>query len=192
MFCDCSERWLWWTWRLVFIEFSDNFHLICHFYDIILGGFIKPIALSNVRIIYNLLLSYNRLDIDIIGVGGIFTGRDVFELILCGAKAVQIGTCHWTEGSVCFERIENELIDIMNKKGYTSINDFYGKLKPHNSKCTSKNIFQTVKKSIEIQIEKNVTKPLLIFGFDMITILTIVVVLLSAIIFGLLDKLNKK
>ncbi len=50
-------------------------------------------------------------------------------MILCGASAVQVGTCHWTEGPKCFDRICNELREIMEGKGYTSIDDFRGKLK---------------------------------------------------------------
>ena len=52
-------------------------------------------------------------------------------MILCGAKAIQVGTCHWTEGPSCFDRISNELESIMKKKGYTSIQDFQGKLRPY-------------------------------------------------------------
>ena len=52
-------------------------------------------------------------------------------MILCGAKAVQVGTCHWTEGSGCFARIANELEDMMRSKGYKSIEEFRGKLKPY-------------------------------------------------------------
>jgi dihydroorotate dehydrogenase (fumarate) len=96
------------------------------------GGFIKHTALANVRMFYKLLNDkYARPDIDIIGVGGVHSGRDAFELILCGAKAIQVGTCHWTEGSSCFERISKELEEIMKSKGYKSIDDFRGKLKPY-------------------------------------------------------------
>ncbi len=95
------------------------------------GGFIKPIALSNVRIFYLELQKYGRPDIDIIGVGGVSTGVDAFELILCGAKAVQVGTCHWTEGPSCFDRISKELENIMITKGYKNIQNFRGKLKPY-------------------------------------------------------------
>lgn len=54
---------------------------------------------------------------------------DAFEMILCGASAVQVGTCHWTEGPKCFDRICQELKDLMQSKGYSSIDDFKGKLK---------------------------------------------------------------
>lgn len=95
------------------------------------GGFCKHTALANVRHFYKLLQKNNRPDIDVIGVGGISTGRDAFEYILCGAKAVQVGTCHWTEGPGCFDRIAKELEDLMKSKGYRSIEDFRGKLKPY-------------------------------------------------------------
>lgn len=89
------------------------------------GSAIKPTALSNV---YNY---YKRLNnkVDIIGCGGITTGIDAFEHILCGAKAVQIGTNLMWEEYSCFDRIGNELIQIMKDKKYESIHDFYGKIK---------------------------------------------------------------
>lgn len=95
------------------------------------GGFIKHTALANVRTLYNMLQERGRSDIDIVGVGGVRSGKDAFELILCGAKAVQVGTCHWTEGAGCFDRIAKELQEIMVKRGYKRIEDFRGKLKPY-------------------------------------------------------------
>jgi dihydroorotate dehydrogenase (fumarate) len=69
-------------------------------------------------------------DIDVVGVGGIQSGADAFEMILCGAVAVQVGTCHWTEGPKCFDRICSELRSIMAEKGYRTVDDFRGKLRP--------------------------------------------------------------
>lgn len=110
------------------------------------GGYVKPTALANVRMMSLKLAEKGRSDIDVIGVGGVFTGTDAFELILCGAKAVQVGTCHWTEGAACFDRIATELETIMRRKGYSSIEEFRGKLKPyikHKSKFTSSSASQT-------------------------------------------------
>ncbi len=87
------------------------------------GLYIKPTALANVRMFYKLLRN-----IDVVGCGGVQTGQDAFEHILCGASMVQIGTTLWEEGKTCFERISNELAEIMKLKGYNSINDFKGKL----------------------------------------------------------------
>ena len=95
------------------------------------GGYIKHTALANVYMLYKELVSSGRTDIDIVGVGGVHCGLDAFELILCGARAVQLGTCHWTESGDCFERVSSELKIIMQSKGYNSIEDFRGKLKPY-------------------------------------------------------------
>lgn len=92
------------------------------------GKYIKPIGLSNVRNFY-LEFQKENLKIDIIGCGGIETGTDVFEYILCGASAVQIGTQFYKEGTNCFSRLKKELLEIMEKKGYQSLEDFQGKLK---------------------------------------------------------------
>ena len=89
------------------------------------GEYIKPTALANVHAFYQRL----NQSIKIIGTGGVLTGQDAFEHILCGASMVQIGTTLHKEGPVAFERITNELKDIMDKKGYKTIEDFRGKLK---------------------------------------------------------------
>lgn len=89
------------------------------------GDYIKPTALANVRQFYLLL----RKDISVIGCGGVKSGQDVFEHILCGASAVQVGTQLMREGMGCFERLEQELKALMTKKGYASIEDFRGKLR---------------------------------------------------------------
>lgn len=90
-----------------------------------LGGMsFKAISLSNVYQYYKLLSG----KIDIIGCGGIETGQDVYEYILCGATCVQIGTQLLREGVECFDRIEKELITIMKEKNYTSLLDFKGQV----------------------------------------------------------------
>ncbi|MCJ7968443.1 MAG: dihydroorotate oxidase, partial [Lactococcus lactis] len=61
--------------------------------------------------------------------GGIETGQDAFEHLLCGATMLQIGTALHKEGPTIFDRIIKELEEIMDKKGYQSIADFHGKLK---------------------------------------------------------------
>lgn len=89
------------------------------------GPIIKPFGLSNVRKFRELL----RSDIQIIGVGGITNGLDVFEYILAGADAVQIGTAYMQEGPTIFQRIASELSQIMESKSYTDLNQFRGRLK---------------------------------------------------------------
>ena len=88
------------------------------------GEYIKPTALANVHAFYQRL----NPTIQIIGTGGVLTGRDAFEHILCGASMVQVGTTLHKEGVGVFERITEELKAIMLEKGYESIEDFRGKL----------------------------------------------------------------
>ncbi|WP_270346169.1 dihydroorotate oxidase [Lactococcus petauri] len=89
------------------------------------GQYIKPTALANVRAFYMRL----KPEIQIIGTGGIETGQDAFEHLLCGASMLQIGTALHKEGPEIFPRIIRELQEIMDKKGYQSIDEFRGKLK---------------------------------------------------------------
>ena len=88
------------------------------------GSIVRPIALSNV---YNFRKRLNS-KIDVIGCGGVRTGWDVFEHILAGATAVQVGSQLVEEGTSCFERIQKELKEIMRIKGYLKLEDFRGKL----------------------------------------------------------------
>lgn len=91
-----------------------------------IGGWaIKYTTLANVRKFYELLGD----KIKIIGVGGVFSGVDAFELILAGASAVQIGTAYMQKGPIIFEKIQKELAEFMRKKGYQNIEEFKGKLK---------------------------------------------------------------
>ncbi|HFJ6621348.1 TPA: dihydroorotate oxidase [Enterococcus faecium] len=89
------------------------------------GEYIKPTALANVRAFYTRL----KPEIQIIGTGGIRTGQDAFEHLLCGASMLQIGTELHKEGPAIFSRIIKELTQIMSEKGYTSIDEFKGKLR---------------------------------------------------------------
>lgn len=89
------------------------------------GEYIKPTALANVRAFYTRL----KPEIQIIGTGGIRTGQDAFEHLLCGAIMLQIGTELHKEGPEIFSRIIKELTQIMSEKGYTSIDEFKGKLR---------------------------------------------------------------
>jgi len=89
------------------------------------GEYIKPTALANVHAFYQRL----NPSIQIIGTGGVLTGRDAFEHILCGASMVQVGTTLHKEGVPAFTRITEELQTIMAEKGYETLDDFRGKLK---------------------------------------------------------------
>lgn len=84
------------------------------------GKAIKPIALRNVYTVYD------NVDIPIIGVGGISNFEDVVEFLFAGARAVQIGTSIMDEGVEVFGKINKDLEEFMNKKGYESIDEMIG------------------------------------------------------------------
>lgn len=86
------------------------------------GNIVKPTGLANVN------QFAENTNFDIIGCGGITSGEDIFEYILCGAKAVQIGTQLVREGTCVFERLQQELKKIMFDKQYYNITEFCGKL----------------------------------------------------------------
>ena len=70
-----------------------------------MGGFsgsaIMPVAL---RMVYQV---YEAVNIPIIGMGGITTAKDVIEMMLAGATAVQVGAANLVNPYVCKEIIEN-------------------------------------------------------------------------------------
>lgn len=89
------------------------------------GAYVKPTALANVRAFYTRL----NPEIAVIGCGGVETGKDVFEHILCGASMVQIGTNLYKNGIEYFDTVLAELKALMQEKGYEKLDDFRGKLK---------------------------------------------------------------
>lgn len=89
------------------------------------GRYIKPVALANVWAFHQRL----RDDIAIIGTGGVENGQDVYELILAGATMVQVGTQLGLEGPEAFDRLNEELAEAIERKGFSSVNEVSGKLK---------------------------------------------------------------
>lgn len=89
------------------------------------GPLIKPVALANVRAFWKLF----KGRLPIIGTGGVVSGTDIFEHLLCGATAVQVGTVLVEEGLGVFDRLQRELAAVLEKKGYPSPAACIGKLK---------------------------------------------------------------
>jgi dihydroorotate dehydrogenase (fumarate) len=77
-------------------------------------------------------LLYSKIDASIICNTGIFSGLDAIKMILAGADAVQVVSTIYKRG---INYIESMLIDMekwMEKKKYTSISEFKGKLSKEN------------------------------------------------------------
>ncbi len=91
------------------------------------GSVIKSLALGNV---YQFARELGPA-CDVIGCGGVMTGTDVFEHLLVGAKAVQVGSLLVETGPGVFDTLNQELKEIMMQKGYSDISAFQGRLQPY-------------------------------------------------------------
>ncbi|HEY8419612.1 MAG TPA: dihydroorotate dehydrogenase [Clostridia bacterium] len=86
------------------------------------GPAIKPIALKMVWQVYN------AVKIPIIGMGGISSAKDVLEFMLCGARAVQIGTYNFMNPNAPVT-ILDDLTKLMAECKIQDINTIVGDLK---------------------------------------------------------------
>ncbi|XP_071653834.1 dihydroorotate dehydrogenase (quinone) [Temnothorax longispinosus] len=68
-----------------------------------------------------------RGSIPIIGVGGIFTGADVYVKIRAGASLVQLYTSYIYNGPPIVGKIKRELCEILKTNGFSSVTDAIGK-----------------------------------------------------------------
>ena len=84
------------------------------------GPAIKPVA---VRAIYQVHAALPQ--VPILGMGGVASGRDAFELILAGASAVSVGTASFGNPSALI-KIQNELRDILAAKGFATLQQAIG------------------------------------------------------------------
>ncbi len=88
-----------------------------------MGGFsgpaIKPVAL---RMVYQV---YDAVKIPIIGMGGISTAKDVIEMMLAGATAVEVGAANLIDPMCCKTIIEQLPIE-MEKLGIKSLTEIIG------------------------------------------------------------------
>jgi dihydroorotate dehydrogenase (NAD+) catalytic subunit len=84
------------------------------------GPAIKPIA---VRAIYQVHAALP--EVPILGMGGVSSGRDAFELILAGASAVSIGTASFGNPTALIS-IQNELREILAAKGFATLKQAVG------------------------------------------------------------------
>ncbi|RKY42147.1 MAG: dihydroorotate dehydrogenase [Candidatus Makaraimicrobium thalassicum] len=86
------------------------------------GPAIKPLALKAVRDVYN------SVNVPVIGIGGIMTGTDVAEFMLCGARAVQVGTANLADPGA-YTRILAEFKLYLKRKKIDKAGALTGRLK---------------------------------------------------------------
>ena len=88
------------------------------------GPAVRPVAL---RMVWQ---SAQKVSIPIIGMGGIETGEDAAAFMLCGAKAVMVGTANFTDPFAC-PRIVRELDAYCESQGVASAQELVGTLKAY-------------------------------------------------------------
>ena len=84
------------------------------------GPCIKPIAL---RMVYQVA---QKVNIPIIGVGGIESAEDVLEFLNAGASAVEVGAANFRDPLIC-PKIIADLPKVLEKYGYKSLNEAIGR-----------------------------------------------------------------
>jgi dihydroorotate dehydrogenase (NAD+) catalytic subunit len=84
------------------------------------GPAVKPIALRHVYSVYE------RVEVPIIGCGGISNWQDAVEFLLAGASAVQIGTAISAMGPAVFEKVAHGVSKYLKRKGLRSVSEIVG------------------------------------------------------------------
>ena len=88
------------------------------------GPAVKPVAL---RMVWQCA---KKVSIPIIGLGGIMTGEDAAEFMLCGAHAVQVGTANFAD-PYAMPRIARELDAYCDAQGVRNAQELVGTLIQH-------------------------------------------------------------
>ena len=89
----------------------------------VLGGYsgpaLKPVALAAV------LAARRVTQLPIVGMGGVQSGRDVLELVACGATHVALGTVLFSDPNAP-ERVRGELAEECGRLGFDRVDDAFG------------------------------------------------------------------
>lgn len=85
------------------------------------GPCIKPVAL---RMVYQVA---HAVQIPVIGLGGISNATDAIEFLLCGARAVEIGTANFLDPSIA-AKVAQGINDYLERHGYNDVSQIIGAL----------------------------------------------------------------
>lgn len=86
------------------------------------GAAVKPIAL---RCVWQ---CYNAVKVPIVGLGGIMNATDAIEFMLCGARAIEIGTANFIDPTVTMKVIDG-IDQYLERHGCHSVEEIVGALK---------------------------------------------------------------
>lgn len=85
------------------------------------GPCIKPVAL---RMVYQVA---HAVQIPVIGLGGISNATDAVEFLLCGARAVEIGTANFLDPSIA-QKVALGINEYLERHGYSDVSQIIGAL----------------------------------------------------------------
>jgi dihydroorotate dehydrogenase (NAD+) catalytic subunit len=88
------------------------------------GPAIRPLA---VRCVYEISCA---VDIPVVGMGGVGSGRDAVEMIMAGATAVGVGSAVYLHGPEALGRIREEMVALMAELGYERVVEMRGAAHP--------------------------------------------------------------
>ena len=87
------------------------------------GGFSGPAVFPvAVRMVNEVA---RAVDVPVMGIGGVCSARDVIEMMMAGATAVQVGAANLVDPYAC-KRIAEELPDVMEELGINSLKEIVG------------------------------------------------------------------
>jgi len=107
------------TFQAMAIDIHKRKPVFNNVYAGLSGAAIKPIALRMVHSVCK------KVQVPVVGIGGIYTAVDVVEFIMAGAAAVQIGTVNFNNPVVGREILEN-LVQLCQKEGIADLNEIRG------------------------------------------------------------------
>ncbi|GLV43747.1 Dihydroorotate dehydrogenase [Carabus blaptoides fortunei] len=84
----------------------------------------KPLTDRSTEMIAEMYKLTNGMTI--IGVGGVFSGKDAYDKIKAGASLVQVYTAFVYQGPPCATRIKRELAELLQADGYTNVSEAVG------------------------------------------------------------------
>ena len=83
------------------------------------GPCVKPVAL---RMVYQVAHS---VGIPVVGLGGIMTAEDAIEFLMCGARAIEIGTANFIDPAVTI-KVHDGISDWLSRHGVSDVNEIVG------------------------------------------------------------------
>ena len=85
------------------------------------GAAVKPIAL---RCVWQ---AYKAVKIPIVGLGGIMNATDAIEFMLCGARAIEVGTANFIDPTITIQIIDG-INDYLERHGCQNVSEIVGAL----------------------------------------------------------------